>query len=221
MKYIINLEPKVVKNPLDNREYCHVISKKDAVVTKIYSSSGIELRETNDSVKKGDILITGDIKKDEEIKGHVCAMGTVYGTTWYTINIELPKYYEKKTLKDNKKYNILLKYQNKSRTIFKSQLTEYEPKDTKIVSIFGFEIYLRKETEIEITKSIYTEEELENKINDLIEEKMKSNLGDNSRIQEKKVLKKVDKDSKIYLEVFIVAEEEISENIEATIIQEE
>lgn len=221
MTYIINLEPKIVKEPSNSNTYCHIISTKDAIITKIYSSEGIELKEINDSVKKGDILISGDIKKDEETKGTTCATGSVWGQTWYTINIEIPKTYNKKEKSNKHKYNILLKYKNRNKSILKSRFKDYEPTDKKIINIFGFEIYLRKEEKIVLKKEQYTEDELNIQINNLIEEKMKINLGDKSKIIDKKVLKKVDKDSKIYLEVFIVAEEEISKSIDATLIPKE
>ncbi len=216
MKYIVNIEPKITKQPLSNEEYCHIVSLADATITKIYSSSGTEVKEINDTVKKGDILISGDITTPDATKGYTCATGTVYGNTWYTINIEIPREYEKFTPTGKKRTNITLKYHNKQATIFKSPFKKVQSTNKLLVSIFGFEFYLTKEQEVDAIKESYTEEELEEKINQLIDEKMQSILKGKSQIKHKKVLKKTTNDSTIYLDIFIVAEEEIGSQIIAS-----
>lgn len=213
MKYIINLEPKIVSPPNIEEPFCHIISTKDATITKIYSSSGVELKEINESVHKDDILISGEITSNEEIKGHTCAKGTAYGTTWYTISIEIPKYYEKKELKDKTRYNLLLKHNNSNHRLLKIPFNNYISKNKKIINIFGYVFYLEKVIEAQNIKLQYNETELNNKIDELIEEKMKNTLSGEYQIKDKKVLKKVDNNSTIYLEVFIVAEEQISKTI--------
>ena len=88
MKYVIKVQPRLVKDKEEEEGFCNIVASKDGVVTKIISSDGLDMVEVNDSVHKGDVLISGEIKKDEEIKGLVCAKGRVYATTWYTIDIK-------------------------------------------------------------------------------------------------------------------------------------
>ena len=68
MKYIINIEPKINKTKQEQSEYCNIISTKDSIITRIITHKGVELVDTNDHVSKDQILITGDIKYNEELK---------------------------------------------------------------------------------------------------------------------------------------------------------
>ncbi len=210
MKYVVNIEPKVEKNKNNKNEYCNIIATKDAIITKIITAEGMETKDINDSVKKGDIIIAGDITYNEETKKQVCADGIVYGKTWYTINISLPKKYEKTIRLKKTRNNFLIKFKNKKYKIFKPRLKEYEEENKKITNIFGVEIYFQKEYEAIKKEEIYTESELEEQINKLVIEKMNATLEGEHKIIEQKVLKKTDNNSTIDIEIFIVAEEQIS-----------
>jgi len=220
MKYVVNIEPKVDKNIEEKEEYCNIISTKDAIITKIVASNGMEVKDINDSVKKGDIIISGDIKYNEETKAQVCAEGIVYGTTWYTIHISLPKTYESIIQLDKVRYNLGLEYNNKKIKIFRPRLVEYIDESKPIVNIFGYQFQFIKEREVAREYINYTEEELENNINALVREKMRQTLEGESQIIDTKVLKKYDNDSTIDVEIFIVAEEQISD-ISTEMVEEE
>lgn len=210
MKYIINLEPKIEKNKTNDPTHCNIISTKNATITRIITHKGVELISLNDSVNKGDILISGDIFYNNEIKKQVCAKGVVYGTTWYTISLEIPINHEIIFPKNKIRYNILIKKNNKKYKLLKSRISDYVEENKKIINIFGSEIYLQKE--IEVTKKTieYTEEELEKVIEEKITKTMSQTLKGESKIISRKVLKKQVNNSTIELEIFIVAEEQIS-----------
>ncbi len=209
MKYLINIEPKIIKDKVEEEPYCNVISLKDSMITRIITSKGMEVVDINDSVKKGDILISGDIKFNEEIKEQVCASGKVYGRTWYTVNISIPKTYEETTKLAKKRYNIELSFNNKSYRIFKDRLSNFKSTKKNIVNLFGFKLSLITDQEVKITPKEYTSKELEINIQKEITNKMKKVLKGESKIITQKVLKKDINNSKIDIEVFIVAEEEI------------
>lgn len=213
MKYIINIEPKISKTKRESQEYCNIISTKDSIITRIITSKGEEIVDINDSVKKGDILISGNIKYNDEVKKQVCASGIVYGTTWYTISITIPQTKEILIKKDKTRYNILIKYNNKSYKLFKSRINNYQTENKKIINIFGIEIYLSKEFEVEKNNIELTTNEQENIIEEKINEALSHNLNKEYKIIDRKVLKKQTNDSKIELELFIVAEEQISTTI--------
>lgn len=213
MKYNINIEERINKSITEEPLFCHVTALKDGTITRITSVSGTEIVEVNDSVKKGDILISGEIKNNEELKGVVCAKGSVYATTWYTVDISVTKTYEKINKLDKKRYNILVNYNNKKQKIFNSRLPNYVEEDKKIIDIFGFKLYLQKEIEIERNLSYYTEEEIDKKVDELVNEKMSVILKSNGHIKMRKVLKKVENDSTIDMRIFIVAEEEIGTTV--------
>ena len=217
MKYFINVEPKVDKNKVEEKPYCHIISLKDSMVTRIITSKGMEVVDVNDSVKKGDILISGDIKFNEETKNQVCASGKVYGRTWYTVNITIPRNYEKITKLNKKRYNIKISFNNKHYRLFKNRLSNYITESQDIVNILGFKISLDKDIEVKSNTQEYSDQELELNIKKQIENKMKNILNGEYQIITQKVLKKELNDSKIDMEVFIVAEEEIGTTIEGNL----
>lgn len=220
MKYIINIEPKITKDPNKQKNYCNIISKKDAIISKITTYKGQEIKEINDSVQKGDVLISGDIKYNEELKKQVCASGKVYGHTWYTINISIPLNYELIKKEEKYRYNIKIKHNNKTIKIFNSRLKNYIEDNNLITNILGTEIYLTKEISATKKTEKYNEKEIENLIQNKITESMKHNIKGEHKILEQKVLKKEENNSKIELEVFIVVEEEIGTISENELINE-
>ncbi len=213
MKYTINLESRITKNKVEEKKYCNIISTKDATITKVITHKGVELLKTNDSVKKGDTIITGDIIYNDSLKKQVCATGNVYGNTWYTINITIPISHEKIKKLNKVRSNIIVQFNNKKYKIFKSRLTNYISENKKIVSIFGFQIYYSKEYEVKKTISLVKEDELTKLLNKKITTTMKHTLQGDAKIIEQKVLKKHVNNSTIDLEIFIVAEELISKQI--------
>ncbi len=210
MKYIINIEPKIEKNKSEEHSYCNVISTKDALITRIITHKGVTQVSTNDSVSKDTILISGDIKYNEEIKKQICATGTVYGTTWYKINISIPLEYEKVEKLNKTRYNIILEYNNNKKNLLKQRLTDYIKEDKELINIFGTKLYLQKQIEVSKDITKLNEEELQNLIKEKIDETMSHKLKGEYKILDRKVLKKHINNSKIELEIFIVAEEQIS-----------
>ena len=210
MKYIINIEPKITKNKQEQYQYCNIISTKDSIITKIITHKGTELVDINDHVYKDQILISGDIKYNEETKKQVCAQGTVYGTTWYTIDISIPTNKETITKLDNTRHNIILKYNNKTKKLLKNKYKDYIIEQKRIVNIFGIEIYLQKEIQVKKDTKPYTEEEINTLIDNKLNETLSHTLQGEYKIIQQKTLKKYTNNSKIELEIFIVAEEQIS-----------
>lgn len=210
MKYIINIEPKISKNKQEQYPYCNIISIKDSIVTRIITHKGTELVDINDHVTKDQILISGDIKYNEETKKQVCATGIVYGTTWYTIDISVPTIKETTTKLDNNRYNIIFKYNNKTKKLLKNKYKDYIVEQKKIINLFGIEIYLQKEIQVKKDTQPYTEEELNTLIDTKLNETLSHTLQGEYKILKQNTLKKYTNNSKIELEIFIVAEEQIS-----------
>ena len=78
--------------------FCQVnIQKKQYINIFGYSVLSAETGSMSPTIEKGDIVIGGDIKVEEEIKKSVCALGNVYAEVWYTVNVSVPLNYEKVT----------------------------------------------------------------------------------------------------------------------------
>ena len=98
VKYYVRFEKRIKNDLKEIVSYRHVVSKKNAIVKKIYASSGEVNKKVNDYVSSGDILISGEIHKGEKIVDNVSADGKVYGEVWYKAKVSLPINYYKKTI---------------------------------------------------------------------------------------------------------------------------
>lgn len=205
MKYKVNLEERIIKKETLAKERCHIIAKKDGVVTDIFATKGIINKEKGNLVKKGDILISGEIILNEEIKGNVCAEGSVLANTWYKIDISYPlketiKTYTKREKINIKKYNKYIKKR------------VYDEYDERVLLKFGTLSLVKqkeyKSEEVNITKNDATKKAIEEGIR-----KLKEKLGE-IEIIDKKVLNSRINNSKIELEIFISVNENIGETQE-------
>ena len=212
MKYIVNLEERVSNEIKEEKEYCNVYATTDAIVTKVFAEKGTSLINEFSYVREGDILISGDIKLNEEVKSSVCASGVVYGEVWYQLSISIPKTYEEEFETGKYRYNLAIESGNKDYIIFKSRLDKKIEEKQEILSLLGKKLYIIKEKEIGIVTKNYTEEEIKKKVDEIIANNLKLNIENGEKVLYKKVLKKYEFDSKIDLEVFVTVEKIISSN---------
>lgn len=99
----IYLEEGMVPKKKDTQiESGDMVASKDAVITKMITRAGTPVAKVKDSVKKGDILISGTIyifdDNNEVLEtSYIAADGDVYGTTTYPYEdyVDL-QYYQKK-----------------------------------------------------------------------------------------------------------------------------
>lgn len=87
-----------------------IVASKDAVITKMITRAGTPVAKVKDTVKKGDILISGTIyiydDNNEVLEtSYIAADGDVYGTTTYSYEdyVDL-QYYQKKYCEKSHKY---------------------------------------------------------------------------------------------------------------------
>lgn len=209
-KYIVRLEPRNINKIEEDNKIYNIVSTKDAVIKKIEGASGEIVKNINDYVKKGDIIISNNITLNGEIKSHVPASGKVYGETWYKVNIEYPLNYheEKETGNIYKTYNIKIfnryiginKYKNKKiedKYIIKSDLLP-----------IGINKQIQKEIEIIDYKLSY-DEALEYAKKEA-RKKIREKLSKEEYIIDEKDLKSELKDSKIVIDMFYTVYEDIT-----------
>ena len=189
------------------------------MILEIQAESGEVKVKKNDYVKKGDVLISGFITKDEEIKKKTKAIGTVYGEVWYQAQISLPKVYKEIEYTSEKKKRIEISFLSHDFLLFdfkpyKSYETEKKVLLKSRILPISISYSTIKETN-EITKR-YTGKDGENEALELAEEKLKEKLGEKDSIISKNILKKIEKDSKIVIDVFFKVKEDITdtENID-------
>lgn len=215
-KYVVKVEERIKNDPKIDNTTQHIVAKKDAMILQIQASSGEIKVSKNDYVKKGDILISGFITKDEEIKKKVKAVGTVYGEVWYQAEITLPRVYKEIKYTKNSKKRFQVKFLSHDFLLFDfKHYKTYESSNTTLLENrllpMSFNYSKVKETK-EITKR-YTGTKGEKEALKLAEKNLKKKLGVNDSIISKKVLKKTEKDSKIIIDIFFKVKEDITDTV--------
>lgn len=205
MVYVITLEERVKDTKVKEEEYCNVYAKRDGLVKKVEATRGNVLVHEDTLVRSGDILISGDITLNGEEKSTVCASGKIYGEVWYKANLSIPTYYEVTKRTGKSQTNFKLDMGRNDYKILRSKYPLYEDEDEVLISILGKKLIKSKEYELVTEKKYYTEEELDNKINALVAQKINLKLDQDEKILHKNILKKNTFDSTIEVEVFITA----------------
>lgn len=203
MKYIIRCEERKIKEINKESGYRNIVAKKDAYITKIISTKGVNLVRSGEYVKKGDVLISGEIKLYEEVKGDTLATGYVYGNVWYNVQLSIPKEENKKEYTGKTRFNININ----DKIFLKNKYKYFSQENIREIKILGLKIKFYKEKEYGYKKHILSDEEIENLVNDKIKEKF-SNIG---VISSQKVLKKEINNSTIDYRVFVICNELINE----------
>lgn len=190
-----------------------IVASKDGLIKYISSSSGVKLKDVNDYVKKGDVLITGNIIKGEDtLITQVEAKGKVYAEVWYTVNITVPfnyvEYVETGKIINHyyldiagKKFTLTGKYDS-TKTMNTKKLILDKP-------YLFFKLYKETKREYKYKEFNINENEAYEEALKRSESKIKSKLNDNEYIISKKVLKKEVFRSKMNIEVFFKVYENI------------
>ena len=211
MNYIVRVEERKVLEEEVVKDACNIVAIKDGLVKKIIYSKGEALVKTNDVVKKGDMLISGTLKKDEEVKDVVCANGDVYAEVWYKATIKVPLSKIENVLTGKVRYNFKIKNNSYNDFIFRSRLKNYEVETYPLFTLFNTTFSFVKQKEV-IKKTIdYNEDELNLLADNLLLEKVKQILSDNEEIITKKILQKNKLDNALEVVYFVALSEQIGE----------
>lgn len=211
-KYRVRVEKRILNNIKSEDNVKHIVAKKPGIIMKIVALNGEVVRKVNDYVKEGDIIISGNIYKNDEVVDSVSAEGEVYAEVWYTVKVELPISYKEESVTGNKKNVFNVKFLDNDINLF-----DFNPyKNKKIDSFllfkdfFGmFSINYNKEFELNVRDEVNNiiSEEFAFK---LAREKINEKLSDDEYIISQKKLKTVINNSTIVTEVFFKVYENIS-----------
>ena len=206
----VRVEERIINNYEKDYSTCHIVAGKSGIIKSITTQKGVTEVSINDYVEKGEILINGSIKLNEEIKENVCASGSVYAEVWYNVSGTIPMVEEVKKDTGKMRYNFMIKNKNEETVLLKSRVgPEKRVENVLLFSIFGIEFYLQKEYEVEVEVKNYGVEEATEKGINLINEKLELKLDNFESIIEEKVLQKTVKDNNIYIDMFVAVREQI------------
>ena len=210
--YYIDVTPRVKSNNnVDNASPSDIVAEKDGVIKHIVVHRGSKVIDNGDYVKKGDVLISGNIIKNENVIDKVHSEGVIYAETWKTVNISIPfkriDYVYKKTINHyyldifGHEFTISGKYDS-DNTINKKSIVLDKP-------YLFFKLYKEEKKIYDYNEVILNVEEAYNEALNRSANIINKKLSNDEYIISKKVLKKEVKRSKINLEVFFKVYEKI------------
>ena len=223
-KYIVRLEERKIKNNEESNEKRHVIASKNAIIKKIEAENGEIVKEINSYVNAGDIIISGNITLNEQVKNTVSASGHVYGEVWYKVKVDYPLAYSEKHETGNSQKRLVFNFLNKSYELgFKKYKDKNVSSKTILKHIFlPISLTYDNQREVIAIDEVYTIEQAIKKAEERAYAEINSKLNDKEKILSSKNLKVDVNDSKIELEMFFTVYEDITEyqKIEENIVEE-
>ena len=213
-KYIVRYEPRI-QNPIKEEEkFRHIIAKKDAIIYDLDVSSGQIIKTKESYVKKGDIIVSGYIYLNDQIKDTVSSTGQVYGEVWYEATVTYPFQYKEEKYTGKTKNVYVIKLLNKNIELF--NLKHYKNKKVKSntilkSNILPFSLEKQYQREIDIIDEKNSPKEAVNKALEVARNKIKENLGENEFIISDKILSQVNNNDSVTVKIFFSVCENITD----------
>lgn len=213
-KYVVRVEERKINKKRKESAIRNIVAKKSATIRRIYTKKGEAIKGINDYVNKGDVVISGEIKLNDESKNMVSASGTVYGEVWYKVKVDMPlEYHEKKYTGRSKKVYVI-NFLNYSFELFNfNKFKDKEKKSKVILKDMILPISIEKQYQKEIIRidKKYKEEQAITAATNYALDKVRHDLKEKEYIIGKKDLKVALKDSKIEMNVFVAVCENITQ----------
>lgn len=224
-KYIVRVEERKIPNSDVETQNRNIVAKKSAIIKTIIAENGVVVKNVNDYVKAGDVIVSGSIYLNETLKNVVRANGKVYGEVWYKSEVEMPFVYYEENYTSNTNKVLTLSFLNKRIELFnfnKFENKEIEERNIVKHLFLPIKLSLEMQREVKKTDKIYTIDEAIEMAKNKSISSMESKLNDKEYIISSKNLKVEIKESKIVLEMFFSVYEDITDYmiIENTNIQE-
>ncbi|MBR5662573.1 MAG: sporulation protein YqfD [Bacilli bacterium] len=205
--YNVYLIKRTNEKPKKKNGLCNYIAKKSGTITKIFASKGELLVQENNYVNAGDVLISGKIIYNDEVKNEVCAKGKIYGEVWYEVDLSYPLIKSNYVINNKKQYNISINFFNKKYKLFKNKYKEEKSVKKIGNNKFGINVINSYKTRRKINK--ISEKEAIVKAIKKAKKSIMLKTRNKSNILSQNILKKYVKNDTIYMKVLITSEEEL------------
>ncbi|WP_456273991.1 sporulation protein YqfD [Bacillus sp. AK031] len=197
----------------------NLIAKKKAIIKEIFVEEGMPIVEVNDYVKKGQLLVSGLIgKEDQEQKKAVSAKGVIRGEVWYVTKVELPLKTDFEVFSGNEKVkhyisfgDIRLPVWGWGKIEYKDSVEELSEKKIKFLKWELPTTYIErtvKEKE-DVTRE-YSKKEAVETAKDLARDNLKADLPEDAKVIGEKILHQQIENGKVRLNVHFQVIEDIA-----------
>lgn len=205
--YYVRFEPRLENKKETIAEIYNIVALKDARIINLNIKSGQIIKNINQYVKKGDIIVSSDIKLNDEVKNISSAKGLVYGEVWYIVDITIPLNYQEKIITGNSVKTYSINFLNKKIVFNNSSFFDKISIENKLIKNNLFNISFNEEIikEVKINKNI----NFNNLAIKLASEKIKKNLKEDEEIIDYVVLTEREIENNYYMELFVSVKEQI------------
>ena len=162
-KYIVRVEERKIDKGKEKFEYQDIVSSKSGIITKVLAESGEIIKNTNDYIKGGEVVISGNITLPDGSSVLSRASGKVYAEVWYLVDVSYPYIYREEILTGRAKEVFLIKFLNKRISLFDfSKFNTFKKSDRILFGdIFKFLSFIKeKQYEMIVIDEFYTKEEV-------------------------------------------------------------
>ncbi len=211
---------RLSNNTNANNNYKDIVASKNGYIKKIYSRKGEVLKNIDDYVKKGDIIISGNIFRNDKVVDRVKANGKVYAEVWYIVKLNDKLIHQEITPKAVGKQKLILKVNKKEITFLTIPKKVIIENKKNFFKNDIFSLYLKQEKNYQKETTKYKENDLTDILNKRAKNAINKNLKRDEYIIKQKTLKKYIKNGKMYIEVFFKTYEDISLEKDSVKIEE-
>lgn len=225
-KYMVRVEERKLNKKEDEVGEQSIVSKKNAVLVRIDAVSGEKVKNVNDYVEKGEVVISGYITLPDNSKVMTRAMGVVYGEVWYQVDVDFPIVYQETKLTGKSKDIFVVEFFNKRISLFDYDKYHSFKSRNKVLlesNLLGVKFVREKQYEAVIKDEIYTEDMARGKAIDYIKNKLTRDNKNIIKIDDIKILSMNSDEDSIEFKLFIKTIEDIGEAvaIKEVLIEEE
>ena len=210
----VSLNAKVIERVTNQKTnetgYKDIVAEKIGYIRAIYSRQGQVLKNIDDYVKKGEVIISGNIFRNDKPVAKVKASGKVYAEVWYIVKINKSLNYNKIKEEGKGYLKLTLNVNNHEITFLKIPKKVIVEDKNILFDNNQFKIYSKKEKTYKVEKSKYTEREITKILETRAKNEIIKGLEKDEYIILQKTLKKYNNNGKMYIEVFFKTYEDIS-----------
>ena len=213
-KYIVRVEERKIDKGEERFEYQDIVSSKSGIITKVLAESGEIIKNTNDYIKGGEVVISGNITLPDGSSVLSRASGKVYAEVWYLVDVSYPYIYREEILTGRAKEVFLIKFLNKRISLFDfSKFNTFKKSDRILFGdIFKFLSFIKeKQYEMIVIDEFYTKEEVVVKAVERAVTRVNDTLREDEQIIKYRILSTYYDESKVNLKIFFSVNEEVSE----------
>ena len=138
--YKVLVEERVINKERDIKSPQNIIASKSGIIKKIYAKSGVIVKNVDDYVSSGEVIVSGNVYLNENLKSVVHADAKVYAETWYTVKLNFPLYYREENYTGNIKTVFNLRVFNNDFNLF--NFSKFKNYNSKVQDTLNEEEYI-------------------------------------------------------------------------------